>query len=198
MRVAGIILAGGASRRMGSPKPLLLIGKETFLDRLIRVLGAVCDPVIVVLGHQSAEILAGIKRSEEAMLVVNPEPDRGQLSSLQCGLRAVPADCGAVLFMPVDHPAVEASTVDALAHTIEYTGALLTIPRCRGRHGHPVCLRSEVVVEILALGPDGLTSDVIHAHRGNTLYVDVADAGTVNDVDDPDSYRGLTGLAETP
>lgn len=198
MRIAGIILAGGASRRMGSPKPLLLLGKETFLDRLIRVLGAVCDPVIVVLGHQSADILAGIERSEEAMLVLNPEPDRGQLSSLQCGLRAVPADCGAVLFVPVDHPAVEASTVDALAQSIEYTSASLAIPRYSGSHGHPVCLRSDLVPEILALGPDGLTSDVVHAHRGNTVYVDVVDAGIVNDVDDPDSYRSLTGPVETP
>ena len=51
MSIAGLILAGGASRRMGTAKALLTLRGETFLDRLIRVIGECCDPVVVVLGH---------------------------------------------------------------------------------------------------------------------------------------------------
>ena len=51
--IAGIILAAGASSRMGTPKALLEYRGETFVDRLVRVLGAVCDPVIVVLGYHA-------------------------------------------------------------------------------------------------------------------------------------------------
>ncbi|MCP5113563.1 MAG: NTP transferase domain-containing protein, partial [bacterium] len=111
--LAGLILAGGASRRMGEPKALLDIWGETFVDRLIRVLGAHCDPVVVVLGHEAERVRAGVERAAE--FVINPAPGRGQLSSMQCGLRAVPGECDGVMFTPVDYPAVKESTVAAVA-----------------------------------------------------------------------------------
>ncbi len=52
--IAGLILAGGASRRMGSPKALLRLQDETFLDRLIRLFSGVCEPVVVVVGDHAA------------------------------------------------------------------------------------------------------------------------------------------------
>src|SRR5262249_39848884 len=82
--IASVLLAAGASRRMGTPKALLDYRGETFLDRLIRVTGAVCDPVIVVLGHHAQEIRGRVKSA--AHFVVNPDPERGQLSSLQTAL----------------------------------------------------------------------------------------------------------------
>jgi len=82
--IAAVILAAGASRRMGSPKALLEYQGQTFLNRLIRVLGEVCDPVIAVLGYHAEIIRAQAIGSVQ--FVVNPDPDRGQLSSLQTGL----------------------------------------------------------------------------------------------------------------
>ena len=61
--IAGLILSGGASRRMGTPKALLRLEGETFLDRLIRLFSAVCNPVIVVVGHHADQIQAGIERA---------------------------------------------------------------------------------------------------------------------------------------
>ncbi|HXF27317.1 MAG TPA: NTP transferase domain-containing protein, partial [Bryobacteraceae bacterium] len=84
-RICGLILAAGASRRMGTSKALLTVGGETFLDRLIGLLSVVCEPVIVVTGHDALQ-------AKDGMFVTNPEPERGMLSSLQCGLRAVPAE----------------------------------------------------------------------------------------------------------
>ena len=81
--IAGIILSGGASRRMGFSKALLTLGSETFLDRLIRVLSTECSPVIVVLGHETDRIREGIERATEVTFVVNSDPERGMLSSLQ-------------------------------------------------------------------------------------------------------------------
>ena len=91
MKLGGIILSGGASRRMGTPKALLLIENETFLDRMIRLFSEVCDPVIVVLGHNAEQIRSEIQRASQVSFVVNPDPERGMLSSLQCGLEALPA-----------------------------------------------------------------------------------------------------------
>ena len=94
--IAAIILAAGASSRMGSPKALLEYRGETFADRLIRVLSGVCDPVIVVTGRHHKAIRAGVRG--KACFVVNPDPDRGQLSSLQRALAEVPAECGGDFF----------------------------------------------------------------------------------------------------
>ena len=74
--MAAVILAAGASRRMGSPKALLEFQGETFLNRLIRVLGNVAGPVIVVLGHHAEPIRT--QTSGTAHFVVNPDPERGR------------------------------------------------------------------------------------------------------------------------
>jgi CTP:molybdopterin cytidylyltransferase MocA len=87
---AGIILAAGESRRMGFPKALLRYRDETFLDTLIGLFAARCQPVIVVLGAHSERIREGTSRP--ATFVNNANYQRGQTSSMQCGLRAVPAD----------------------------------------------------------------------------------------------------------
>jgi len=194
MRVAAVILAGGASRRMGSPKPLLRLNNETFADRLIRVLGEVCRPVVIVLGHGGSGILPGIERRAEALVAINPQPDLGQLSSLQCGLRTLTQQYDAVMFTPVDYPSIEASTVRALAAAVETN--LIAVPRFDGRRGHPVCLRAQLAAEILALPLESRASDVIHAYREQTAYVAVNDPGIASDVDDPESYQRLLAMAE--
>jgi CTP:molybdopterin cytidylyltransferase MocA len=102
----GLILAAGESRRMGSPKALLEFQGETFLDRLIGLFSRRCSPVIAVLGAQQEMVRAGLRRADVALLVENPDFRLGQLTSMQCGLRAVPAEADGVLFTLVDHPAV--------------------------------------------------------------------------------------------
>jgi molybdenum cofactor cytidylyltransferase len=183
VKTAAIILAGGASRRMGSPKALLTYRGETFLDRLIGIFSEMCDRTVVVLGYTHEQIRAGLRR--QATFVVNPHPERGQLSSLQCGLRAV-ADADAVFFTPVDYPAFEASTVRAL---LPYAGAF-TMPRYDGKRGHPVLIDRTMVEELLACRT--MARDVIRAHE--PFYVDVDDPGILEDVDDPAAYARLEVL----
>ena len=166
---------------MGQPKALLPIAGQTFLGRLIALYSTCCEPVVVVLGHQAMEIRAGVPA--EAQWVVNPQPERGQFSSLQCGLRALPAgvDC---LFQPIDYPAVMASTVEMLAGT----RGELVIPRFDGRRGHPVRISPAIVEELLRLPAEGQARDVIRAHYAEAVFVDVADAGVVTDIDTPEDF----------
>ena len=193
MNAAAVILAGGASRRMGSPKALLTIGSETFADRLIGVFDACCSPVVVVLGHDADRIQAGIAR--EARFVFNPDHALGQLTSFQCGLRSIHTAPDAVLFTPVDYPSFSRATVTALLHAFERQRPPVVVPRCDGRHGHPVLIAAELVDEFLALPSDASARDVIHRHAGHTLYVDVDDPGINRDVDDPDAYQALLQVA---
>lgn len=190
-KIAGVILSGGASRRMGTPKALLEFQGETFLDRLIRVLGRVCDPIVVVGGLHAGQIQAGIERATEVQFAVNPDPERGMLSSLQCGLALVPTDAAAAMFLPVDHPNIEAETIERLAERFRHDRAPVTVPTYLREHGHPVCISRALVDELLALPAEAKASDVIHRHVPNTVYVEVADPAVVTDIDDPAAYAGL-------
>lgn len=190
-KIAGVILSGGASRRMGTPKALLKFRDETFLDRLFDVLARVCSPVIVVVGTHSEQIRKGIASASEVLFAENPDPERGMLSSLQCGLALVPKDADAAMFLPVDHPHIALDTVELLAERFRRDRALVTVPVYAGEHGHPVCIARPLIDELLALPPGAKASDVIHRHIARTVYIEVSDPAVVTDVDDPAAYAQL-------
>lgn len=186
--VAALILAAGESRRMGSPKPLLPYRGDTFLGTLCTVFRQWCDPVIVVLGARAEEVRA--HTPGHATFVVNENYRSGQTSSMQCGLRAVPAACEGVLFSLVDHPAIAAATIAAL---LAGPRPRLRVPRFQARRGHPIWIARELFPEFLALPEDGAARDVVHRHAAETEYLDVDDPGILIDVDDPEAYRALVG-----
>jgi molybdenum cofactor cytidylyltransferase len=189
---AGLILAAGESRRMGSPKALLLYQGRTFLDTLIALLAARCSPVIAVLGANADEIRRGLAgdTASRATFVINPDYRSGQTSSMHCGLRALPATSEGILFTLTDHPAVAASTIDAL---LAPPRPLIRVPRFEGRRGHPVWFSRALAAEFLALPVDGAARDVVYGHKSETEYLDVNDPGIVADIDDPAAYRELIG-----
>jgi molybdenum cofactor cytidylyltransferase len=189
--IAGVILAAGASSRMGMPKALLDYRGETFVARLARVLGMQCKPVIAVLGYHVDAIRPRLGQGVQA--VVNPDPSRGQLSSLQTALGALPAEADGFAFIPVDCPAVEADTVEKLAQAFlrRASSTLFVIPRKSGRRGHPVFAARSIADELLVLPPTSEAREVVHAHVDRTEYVDVDDSGIFADVDDPEAYRRL-------
>lgn len=185
---AGLILAAGESRRMGSPKPLLSYRGATFLDHLIPLFSAHCSPVVVVLGAAAETVRAGTR--SPAHFVVNADYRTGQTSSMLCGLRAVPPESDGVLFTLVDHPAVSPATLSAL---LAAPRPLIRIPRFQGERGHPIWISRELFPELLAVPADGAARDVIRAHRAQTEFIDVEDAGVLADIDDPAAYRELVG-----
>jgi molybdenum cofactor cytidylyltransferase len=196
VNVAGLILAGGASLRMGTAKALLKVNGETFLDRLIGVFATHCESVNVVLGYQAEEIRAGISRSGEANFFINRTPELGQFSSLQTGLRSLPRSAQAVIFTPVDYPNIAAETVGKLIHALDaLESAAIAVPRHNGRRGHPVIFRTRLIPEFLSLPADAEARQIIHAYKAQTLYVDVNDAGILRDVDNPAAYAELLSAA---
>jgi molybdenum cofactor cytidylyltransferase len=177
---------------MGTPKALLTFAGETFLDRLIGIFEPVCSKVVVVLGHSGDTIRAGLSRTAE--FAVNPDPERGQLSSLQCGFHALHQDHGAVFFTPVDYPGIRPETVAAIQSAMK-VGDAAVVPAYRGRHGHPVLIAPQLVSEFLDLGISATARDVMHRHTERTRYIEVDDPGILLDVDDPEAYRALTHVA---
>lgn len=173
---------------MGTAKALLVYRGETFLDRLIRIFNETCNSVTVVLGHDQS-IQHRIQRAGEATFVTNPDYEKGQLTSLQCGLKAIPANADAVIFTPVDYPAIEASTIRAMLAAAP--GSLVVVPRREGRHGHPVLFAASLIAEFLDLPPEAEARTVVRRNIAHTTYVDVEDPGILGDIDDPQAYAEL-------
>jgi CTP:molybdopterin cytidylyltransferase MocA len=113
------------------------------------------------------------------------------LSSLQCGLMLVPAAADAAMFLPVDHPNIQLSTIETLAARFRSDRAPVIVPTYAGEHGHPVSIARPLIAELLALPPAAKASDVIHRHVRQTVYVPVSDPAVVTDVDDPAAYASL-------
>ena len=201
---------------MGFPKALLRYRDETFLDTLIGLFAARCEPVIVVLGAHAGRIREGTRRP--ATFVTNEDYQRGQTSSMKCGLRAVPAGAASVLFTLVDHPAVGAATLDALlglrprdaapedrsrrtceriggqaGHPLGPPAPLVRVPRYLGRRGHPIWFSRELIAEFLNLAENGMARDIVRNHAAQTEFLDVDDAGILADIDDAAAYGRLTG-----
>lgn len=199
-RCVGVVLAAGASRRMGTPKAALTLGGRTFLAHVVAALhgGGVPD-VVVVIGDDPGGAVAGAARACGVGWVRNPAPERGQLASLQVALehvaRTVPA-ADAVLVALVDHPAVRAATVAALreAAAREPSAAILVAAH-GGRRGHPVLFRRSVWPELLAAPDEGGARTVVHADPARVRVVAVDDPGVVMDVDTPEDLRRLRATA---
>ena len=103
-----VILAAGSGTRMGGPKALLALAGETLLQRAVRIVRAAgCDPVLAVVGDWNPGPV-------EAVLVPNPETAEGMASSIRAGVRALPAEASAALFLTVDQPAVDAPLLHRL------------------------------------------------------------------------------------
>lgn len=182
---AAVILAAGASRRMGFPKAMLQYQGERFVNRLVRVFRCACHEVVVVRSALSGEWqVAG------AHVVENPDPERGMLSSLQCGLRAVSTDADAVFFTPVDYPAISQNVVVKMADAWNRESALI-LPRTNGRRGHPALVSRRIVPELLSLRDGAQARDIVHRHESEIQYVDVDEPGILHDIDDAEQYSAL-------
>lgn len=166
---------------MGRPKAWLEYRGETFVARLIRLFRVHCEDIVIVASRDVME--------EGARVVVNPAPERGMLSSLQCGLMAVTDSARAVAFTPVDFPAIAESTMDRVL--AGWSGELLRIPRYNGRRGHPVLLARQLLLEFLALPITAQARDIVARHEASIVYADVDDPGILQDVDTPADYEQL-------
>ncbi len=158
---------------MGFPKTQLLWKGETYLARLVRLFG-ICSRVVVVLRENSVV--------PEAQVVVNPDPERGMLSSLQLGM----ADAeGPIIFTPVDFGHVREETVHGLVSA--YQGEPVFNPRFDGRRGHPTIISNETARGLLSMPPTGNPKDLLKMLPPG--WFECEDPGVLRDVDDPEAYR---------
>jgi molybdenum cofactor cytidylyltransferase len=189
--IPAILLAAGASARMGRPKALLDLAGQTFVRRILATLkeGGVAETVVVVRPGAVA-LGAEVAAAGWGRPVENPDPDRGQLSSLLAGLDAVDRpDVPGVLVTLVDVPLVRPSTVAALLARLAASPAPILRATHGGRHGHPVVFTRAVFAALRAADPAGGAKPVMRAFTVED--VDVDDPGVLRDVDTPQDYERL-------
>ncbi|MDQ6676503.1 MAG: nucleotidyltransferase family protein, partial [Acidobacteriota bacterium] len=164
----------------------------TFLDHLIALFHRYCEPVIAVLGHEAQRIRESLH--SPALIAFNRNYLSGQLSSMQCGLRHVPAAAPGVLFTLVDHPDPSPHTIERLLQTQQ----TIAIPVHNDRRGHPVYFRRNLIPQFLSLPAGQTARQIFHAHAAETEFIAVDDPGTVDDIDDPQALADFHARRMAP
>jgi molybdenum cofactor cytidylyltransferase len=197
-RAAGLILAAGASARMGRDKLLLESGGEPLLRRAVRAaLEAGLDPVIAVLApdaERARAVLAGLP----CRTTVNPDPSRGQGSSLAVGIAALPPETVAAVVVLPDMPRVTAGMIAALVARWREAGSPLVLSEYAGTQAPPALYARPLLAELaLAAGASGASpgKEVVARHRAEAAVLRWP-ADALLDVDAPEDLALLEPRAE--
>ena len=189
--ITAVVLSAGESSRMGRPKALLPIEGETFIGRIVASLKHTqVGKIIVVLGHNADQLAAAIGPLPVEILI-NPNYQLGQLSSLQVAVRTLlpDPDCDGILVHLVDHPYIDASLVDRMIRQFYESKKDIVVPRCRGKRGHPVLFSRRLFGELLDAPMDQGAKAVVNAHGDATLEMETDEEGITVDIDTPELYR---------
>jgi CTP:molybdopterin cytidylyltransferase MocA len=185
--LAAIILSGGASSRMGTPKALLPYRGGTFLEHLLSVTD---HPRIrwrrVVLGADAQAISEGVELPADE-LVINENWEAGQLSSIQCGLRSLPEATDGLLLCLIDHPLISRELVGDLVERFYESGKSIVLPVYKGRRGHPVIFALRLYEELLNAPLETGARAVVWAHGEEVCEMETNEEGCVLNLNDPDT-----------
>jgi CTP:molybdopterin cytidylyltransferase MocA len=194
-RFGAVILAAGASERMGTPKALLAWGRTTLLDSALEQarLAGVAD-IVVVLGpatrHLDQQLLA-----DGVRVTLNPDPATGRSASIRLGSHELPDEIDAVVVQSVDQPC-DASVLTCLFAQRQRSNADVAVPVYKGRRGHPVCLAGRLIPELRAVDEEaeGLRS-VVRRHADRLIEVRVDNESVVWNLNDPAAYTAARAAA---
>lgn len=193
--IYSVILAAGESARMGFPKALLKLQNTTFLEHLINTIKSTdVLNIIVVLGCDAEKIvnslnLEEIKQKINIRFLVNKDYRKGQLSSVQTAIQALPKDVDAIILFPVDRPLISKDVVEKLLKKYFESKAKIVIPTIEGKRGHPVLFSSSLLNELINAPLDVGARYVVWNHAEEVAEVPVLEPGILINIDTPEDYN---------
>lgn len=187
-----IILAAGSSKRMGTQKLLLPYNGATMIETVIdNVLGSHIEKVMVVLGADSEKITSVIG-DKPVKFCRNQQPEKGMLSSVICGFKALPEDANAALIYLGDQPNIPPAITNTILEAYNDDLHGIVIPVHDHRRGHPLLVDLKYRRDIFKLDLEKGLRSLMHLFPQDVLEVDVNEPGILVDIDTREEYAKAT------
>lgn len=190
-RIAALIIAAGYSSRMHDFKPLLPLGKEVAIKRLVHTYQQCgIEHIYVVTGHNQDKI-AKVLEDENVDLIYNEAYDNGMFSSIQKGLKAMDEKIEAFYMNPADIPLIKVTSLQKLYDAYEAEHKGIIYPTFLGHKGHPPLISMKYKNNILSSNGEGGLKCVLESLSQDSLYVEVCEQAVLMDMDTPQDYQNL-------
>jgi len=193
--VAAVVLAAGASTRLGQPKQLAPIGGRPALAYTLDALRASrVDRIVLVLGHTADAIAAALDLTD-ITVVRNDVYAAGQSTSVLAGVKSLDDDIAAALMVVGDQPLLAPTVVDAILRAYEQTGGPFIVPVYGGEWGNPVLLARATWPLLDNLKGDTGARPILRKHMDMVLEVPVS-GSLLDDIDTPEDYTRIRSRME--
>jgi molybdenum cofactor cytidylyltransferase len=187
--VWAIVLAAGASSRMGTQKLLLPFGDKTVIEKIIeQVESVVSSDIVVVIGSHRDEIQNKIGKPQ-LKFIHNELYMEGMLSSVICGFQALPDEAKAALVYLGDQPQIPAGIALQVISAWKQSGKGIVIPVFSGKRGHPVLIETRYMKEIEQLDPEQGLRMLSKKFSYDVQEVECTSQEILRDIDTPEDYQ---------
>ena len=197
--ICAIVLAAGQSRRMGAQKLLLPYAQKTVIRNIVdQLLDSRLEEIFVVVGNDKEKITQQLVE-RPVHIMTNPDPQAEMLSSVRCGLQALPQPCQAVLVALADQLGITSEVINSLLAGFSSSEKDILVPVFQGKRGHPLLFARRYFPEVLNRF-DGIgLRGILDAHPEDIYEMNVSTNAVLEDMDYPQDYRReLTKLDEDP
>lgn len=195
--IGAIVLAAGESRRMGTQKLLLPYAGKTVIAHIVdKILECGLGEVVVVTGSDR-DAVEGALAPRDVMFAFNPEVQRGMLSSLRIGLKALSPQVSGVLVVLGDQPAVQADVVRLVLQAFDTDPRSIVVPISAAKRGHPLLFSARFIPEVLERFDDSGLRGLLHAQPDAVREVEAGTDTVLSDMDYPDDYASALRALES-
>lgn len=193
IRVSGVVLAAGPSRRFGTdpPKQLAIVDGEPLVRRVVgEALDSDLTEVLVVTGLAAARVEMALE-DLGVRVVGNPRFHDGQSTSVKAGLAAVEEHAAAAMFIPADLPRLSVTVINAIIDCYRQTGAPIVVPAFQGRRGAPALIDRALFDELDTIEGDSGGRQIFAAYEKSLVELPLASGSPLQDLDTPEDLRAL-------
>jgi molybdenum cofactor cytidylyltransferase len=184
-----VILAAGSSRRMGNPKLMLPYGQSTILETAVdNILRSCIEHVMIVLGPDHKAIRKALGQ-KPVQFCHNREHEKGMLTSVICGIRALPPDARSALIFLGDQPGIPPPVINRVIRAYEEELFGIVIPVHAHRRGHPLLVDMKYKKALEQLDLEAGLRSLRHQFPEDVLEVEVDETGILVDIDTPEDYK---------